>query len=93
MATTARTTSRMVATPVNAMVIPADVAHSLLLLNGTLPPDFSHLGDVVTYFTSAAHVSATLSNVVGMISTEAGLRRTQMKVQWCVSPVDILPIS
>ena len=38
-------------------------------------------------------VSGTVSNVVGMIGTEARLRvqTAAMKVQWCVSPIDVLP--
>ena len=39
-------------------------------------------------------VSGTVSNVVGMIGTEARLRvqTAAMKVQWCVSPIDVLPM-
>jgi hypothetical protein len=42
----------------------------------------------------ATAASATVSNVVGMIGTEAGLsvQTATMKVQWCVSPIDVLPI-
>jgi hypothetical protein len=38
--------------------------------------------------------NATVSNVVGMVSTEAGLsvQTATVKVQWCVSPIDVLPI-
>ena len=41
----------------------------------------------------ATAASATMSNVVGMIGTEAGLsvQTATMKVQWCVSPIDLLP--
>jgi hypothetical protein len=37
--------------------------------------------------------SATVSNAVGMIGTEAGLsvQTAAMKLQWCVSPTNILP--
>ena len=43
----------------------------------------------------ATAASATVSNIVGMIGTEAGLsvQTATMKVQWCVSPVDALPTS
>jgi hypothetical protein len=43
----------------------------------------------------ATAASATMSNVVGMIGTEAGLsvQTATMKVQWYVSPIDVLPIS
>ncbi len=43
----------------------------------------------------ATAASATVSNVVGMIGTEAGLsvQTATMKVQWCVSPIDVLPTS
>jgi hypothetical protein len=43
----------------------------------------------------ARAASATVSNVVGMIGTEAGLsgQTATMKVQWCVSPIDVLPTS
>ena len=42
----------------------------------------------------ATAASATVSNVVGMIGTEAGLsvQTATMKVQWCVSPTDPPPI-
>jgi hypothetical protein len=38
-------------------------------------------------------VSGTVSNVVGMIGTEARLRvqTAAIEVQWCVSPIDVLP--
>jgi hypothetical protein len=41
----------------------------------------------------ATVASATVSNVVGMISTEVGLsgQTATMKVQWCVSPINVLP--
>jgi len=41
----------------------------------------------------ATAASATVSNFVGMISTEAGLsvQTAARKVQWCVSPTDIPP--
>src|ERR1700680_1449127 len=44
-------------------------------------------------FTLTVHSLATLSNVVGMISTKAGLsmQTAAMRVQWCVSPTNILP--
>jgi hypothetical protein len=43
----------------------------------------------------ARAASAMVSNVVGMIGTEAGLngQTATMKVQWCVSPIDVLPTS
>ena len=41
----------------------------------------------------ATAASATVSNVVGMIGTEAGLsvQTAAMKVQWCISPINALP--
>ena len=43
----------------------------------------------------ATAASATVSNVVGMIGTEAGLsvETAAMKVQWCVSSINVLPTS
>jgi hypothetical protein len=43
----------------------------------------------------ATVVSGTVSNVVVMIGTEARLKvqTTAMKVQWCVSLIDVLPTS
>lgn len=43
----------------------------------------------------ATAASATVSNVVGMIGTEAGLsvETAAMKVQWCVSSTNVLPTS
>jgi len=40
----------------------------------------------------ATDASATVSNVVGMIGTEAGLsvQIAARKVQWCVSPINVL---
>ena len=48
----------------------------------------------ITEMVSTA-ASATVSNVVGMIGTEAGLsvQTAVMEVQWCVSPIDVLPTS
>src|SRR6266576_405571 len=42
----------------------------------------------------ATDASATVSNVVGMIGTEAGLsvQISARKVQWCVSPINVLQI-
>jgi hypothetical protein len=42
----------------------------------------------------ATAASATVSNVVGMMGTEAGLsvQTAAMKVQWCVSPVNVLQV-
>jgi hypothetical protein len=41
----------------------------------------------------ATAASATVSNVVGMIGTEAGLsvETAAMRVQWCVFPINVLP--
>ena len=52
-----------------------------------------HSHHIVTEMGTAA--SATASNVVRIISTEAGLsvHTAEMKVQWCVSPTNILPMS
>jgi hypothetical protein len=75
------------------------ISHALLLSDGTLPPSllshsrlFPCLDDGVTL---AAHSLATLLNVVGMISTEVGLsmQTAPMKMQWCVSPTNIMPTS
>lgn len=43
----------------------------------------------------ATAASATVSNVVGMIGTEAGLsvQTAAMKVQWCVSSANVPPAS
>jgi hypothetical protein len=43
----------------------------------------------------ATAASATVSNVVGMIGSEAGLsvQTSTMKVQWCVFPIEVMPIS
>jgi hypothetical protein len=35
--------------------------------------------------------STTVSNVLGMTYTEASVQTAAMKVQWCVSPINILP--
>ncbi len=50
-----------------------------------------HSLDTVAEMVATA-ASATVSNVVGMIGTEAGLsvQTATMKVQWCVSPINIL---
>jgi hypothetical protein len=49
-----------------------------------------HSLDTVAEMVATA-ASATVSNVVGMIGTEAGLsvQTAAMKVQWCVSPVNV----
>ena len=43
----------------------------------------------------ATAASATVSNIVRMTNTEAGLsvQTAEIKVQWCVSPTNILPMS
>jgi hypothetical protein len=43
----------------------------------------------------ATAASVTVSNLVGMVGTEAGLsvQTAAMKVQWYVSPVNVLPTS
>jgi hypothetical protein len=48
--------------------------------------------DSVTEMVTTA-TSATVPNVIGMIGTEAGLsvQAAGMKVQWCVSPISVLP--
>ncbi|KAF8495992.1 hypothetical protein F5888DRAFT_1907591 [Russula emetica] len=54
--------------------------------------DSHHSLDSVAEMVATA-ASATVSNVVGMIGTEAGLsvQTAAMKVQWCVSTIIILP--
>ena len=51
------------------------------------------LDSVVEIVVTAA--SATVSNVIGMIGTEAGLsvQTAAMKVQWCISRIYALPTS
>jgi hypothetical protein len=53
----------------------------------SLPYSHSHSLDSVAEMVATA-ASATVSNVVGMIGTEAGLsvQTAAMKVQWCVHP-------
>ena len=49
--------------------------------SNSIPYSHSHSLDSVTAMVATA-VSATVLNVVGMISTEAGLKNAAMKVQW-----------
>jgi hypothetical protein len=58
---------------------------------------FSHhsLDSVAEMVATAASATVTVSDIVGMIGTETGLsvQTAAMKVQWCVSPIDVLPTS
>jgi len=57
----------------------------------SLPHGHGHSLDSVAGMVATA-ASATVSNVVGMIGTEAGLsvQSAAMKVQWCVLPAGFL---
>ena len=67
--------------------------HGVVYLRATLDRAFMANGlDSVTEM-AVTDDSATVSNMVGIIGTEAGLnvQLAARKVQWCVSPIYVLP--
>ena len=79
-------------------VLPSHIQHYQALVSclcaNIFAPNYCGYANLITEMVVTT-VSTTVSNIVGMIGTEAclSMQTAAMKVQWCISPINILPMS